>query len=63
MVSNYRRDAESDKAVGKYNPLNARTWDADSWTTRLSASIQTKSTPGIAGFYTLEEALQGYWQS
>ncbi len=30
MVSNYRKDAEADQIVDKYNPLTKGTWDADS---------------------------------
>jgi len=61
MVSNYRKDAEADQAVGKYNPLNAGTWDSDSLQTELVQSIEQRITPEIAKFYTVEEALRGYW--
>ena len=62
MVSNYQRDAESDKSLGKYNPLNAGTWDAPSLIRELEESIKTSITPEIAEFYTVEEALRGYWK-
>jgi len=62
MVSNYKRDMETDRSVGKHNPLNAGSWDAESLTRQLSDSITKNITPEIAEFYTLEEALRGYWQ-
>jgi hypothetical protein len=61
MISNYQRDADSDKAVGKYNPINAEVWDAPLLTEKLEESIQTSMTPDVAAFYTIEEALRGYW--
>lgn len=62
MVSNYQRDAESDRAKGKYNPLNAGVWDAQSLIGELSELIRTNITPEIAAFYTLDEARRGCWQ-
>lgn len=62
MVSNYKRDADSDKTMGKYNPLNARAWDAASIIGKLEKSIQKNITPEISEFYTMEEALRGYWK-
>ncbi len=62
MVVNYRRDAEADKVVGKYNPVNAKVWDAEALIMSLEGSIRENITPEIAGFYTVEEALQGLWR-
>lgn len=62
MVSNYVRDAESDRIMGEYNPLNAGTWDAPSLIRELEESIKASSTPEIAEFYTVDEALRGYWK-
>jgi hypothetical protein len=62
MVSNYRKDAEADKVAGKYNPLNAGIWVAQPLIEELKASIGTRITPEIAEFYTIEEALRGFWQ-
>ncbi len=62
MVSNYQRDAEADQAVGKYNPINAKVWNAETQISKLKDSIEKKMSPEIAAFYTVEEALQGYWE-
>jgi hypothetical protein len=61
MVSNYQKDAETDKVAGKYNPLNAGVWDAQPLIEKLKASIDASITPEIAQYYTTEEALRGYW--
>ncbi|HAE23389.1 MAG TPA: hypothetical protein DCG47_13880 [Spirochaetaceae bacterium] len=61
MVVNYQKDAESDQAVGKYNPVNAGIWDAEELIAQLKESIQRSITPEIAEFYTVDEALRGYW--
>lgn len=62
MISNYKRDAADDREIGKYNPLNNNGWDGDALIEDLSTRIQNKITPEIAEFYTLQEALRGYWQ-
>jgi len=62
MVSNYLKDAEQDRLLGKYNPLNEGVWVAPALIGELTASIETRMTPEIAEFYTAEEALLGVWQ-
>ena len=62
MVSDYRKDAEDDQKLGKYNPINAGTWDASSIVGALTESIEKRITPEIAEFYTTEIALRGVWQ-
>jgi hypothetical protein len=62
MVANYQRDAEVDQAVGKYNPINAQVWNAETLIKGLKDSIEKRMSPEIAAFYTVEEALQGYWE-
>ena len=62
MVSNYRKDAESDRAVGKYNPLNTGSWDGDALVAELSASVGSTITPEISAYYTAEDALRGAWK-
>jgi hypothetical protein len=62
MVSNYRKDAHTDQSMGKYNPLNTGVWDAESLIGEPRASIGKNITSEIAEFYTIEEALQGFWQ-
>ena len=62
MISNYQQDAESDRALGKYNPLNTGIWDAQLLIRQLEESIKSSITPEIAEFYTVEEALLGLWK-
>jgi hypothetical protein len=62
MVSNYHKDAEADRDVGKYNPFNTGVWDVESIIADLKTSIEKRITSDIAEFYTIEEALQGSWQ-
>lgn len=62
MVSNYKRDAKTDQELGKYNPLNNGQWNGDALIEDLSGRINKTITPEIAEYYTLQEALRGYWQ-
>jgi hypothetical protein len=62
MVSNYRKDAEADRLVGKYNPVGEGVWDGEKLTMNLLESIQGTISPEISGYYTVEDALKGYWQ-
>lgn len=62
MVSNYRKDAEADQIAGKYNPLTTGIWDVDSLQKKLITAIEQRITPEIAAFYTVEQALRGYWE-
>jgi len=61
MVSNYSKDAEADRMVGKYNPVAAGSWDADEIIEKLVMSVKASITPAISGMYTVEEALRGSW--
>lgn len=63
MVSNYKRDAETDRAIGKYNPLDEGGWDGDALIKDLTERIEKTITPEITEFYTPQEALRGYWQN
>ncbi len=62
MVSNYIKDAEADRMVGKYNPVAAGTWNADEIIEKLVASVNASITPAISGMYTVEEAIRGGWK-
>ncbi len=61
MVSNYCKDVETDKLMGKYNPVGKGIWDGEKLTKDLVASIVGAITPEVATFYTIEDALRGYW--
>jgi hypothetical protein len=62
MISNYRRDAEEDTAVGKYNPIANGIWDGDALIKELTEKINKTIIPEISEFYTVQEALRGAWQ-
>ena len=61
MISNYKNDAAEDKAIGKYNPINAGKWDYDAMSTTLIQSIEGTITTEISAVYTVEDAVRGFW--
>jgi len=61
MVSNYCKDVEADKLVGKYNPVGKGIWDGEKLTKDLIASIGRAIAPEVSAFFTIEDALRGYW--
>lgn len=62
MISNYKKDAEYDRTIGKYNPVADGSWNYYSISSKLIKSINKKITAGITELYTIEEASKGYWQ-
>ena len=62
MVSNYKKDATEDKALGKYNPLNDSDWDYDKIANKLIQNINKSITVEISGYFSVEDALKGFWQ-
>lgn len=62
MVSNYNKDTETDKAIGKYNPVNAGTWNHGSVSEKLIGDIKTNITPEISEIYTVGDALRAIWK-
>jgi hypothetical protein len=63
MVSNYIHNAEADNAIGKYNPVAAGTWDGKAIQQKLIASIERTITPEIAAYYTIDDAVRGFWEA
>ena len=63
MLSNYNNDAEEDKAIGKYNPINAGKWDYETMSAKLIQNIETTITTSISDIYTVEDSLSGYWRN
>lgn len=63
MLANYQKDAEDDRRIGKYNPLNESKWNYQSESEKLIESINTNSTPEIAEIYTVDDALRGFWKN
>ena len=61
MLSNYNNDADEDKKLGKYNPINAKKWNYAAESEELLNKINKTITPEIAAVYTAEDALKGYW--
>jgi len=62
MVSNYQKDVEADKLVGKYNPVGEGVWDGGMLVKELLESIRATISMEISRYYTAEDALKGYWQ-
>lgn len=61
MLSNYKKNADEDRKLGKYNPINAKKWNYAAESERLQKRIKETLTPEIAAVYTVEDALEGYW--
>ena len=61
MLSNYKKDSEEDKRIGKYNPINEGQWDYDTLSTELIQKIDKNITPEISAIYNSTIALEGYW--
>lgn len=63
MIAGYRKDAEEDKKSGKYNPVAEGKWDYSLESEKLIRRIKENSTTEIEAFYTVEDALKGYWKT
>jgi len=61
MLSNYKKDMEEDRAIGKYNPLNNGAWNYDTLSKQLIDNIDKIITSEISAVYTKEDAIKGYW--
>ena len=62
MISNYKQDAESDKSMGKYNPVAEGKWDYEAEAAKLQSSIEANITPEIKDIYTGDDALRAFWK-
>lgn len=62
MISNYNKDAEADKAIGKYNPVDAGAWDHGAVSEKLIQDIMNNITPEISEIYSVDDALKAYWK-
>ncbi|MCK5201823.1 MAG: hypothetical protein KAR21_25895 [Spirochaetales bacterium] len=62
MLSNYKKNAAEDKAIGKYNPINAGKWDYDTMSANLIQNIDKTSTADISAVYSKEDAVRGFWK-
>jgi len=63
MLANYQKDAEEDRRIGKYNPLNEGKWNYESESERLIQSINQNTTSEIGALYTIDDALRGFWKN
>ena len=61
MISNYKKDAESDKLIGKYNPISSGEWDYKTMSEKLILNIDKNITTEISDIYTKEDGLNGFW--
>ncbi|HAK47590.1 MAG TPA: hypothetical protein DCO79_16920 [Spirochaeta sp.] len=62
MVTNYEKDAEEDKAIGKYNPVEAGAWNYGAVSEKLIEDIKSNITSEISEVYTVDDALRGLWK-
>ena len=60
MLSNYKKDMEEDKAIGKYNPVNDSNWNYDTMSEKLVDNIDKTITNQISEIYTKNDALRAY---
>lgn len=63
MLSNYKKDSEADKTIGKYNPINDGKWDYETMSAILIQNIDKTITPEISEIYTKDDALKAYWKN
>ncbi|MCK5673716.1 MAG: hypothetical protein KAH95_10075 [Spirochaetales bacterium] len=61
MLSNYKNDAEQDKIIGKYNPLNTGKWNYNFMSEKLIKNIDNTITSEISEIFTKDNAFRGYW--
>lgn len=61
MVSNYKKDIENDKKIGKYNPVGAGVWNYEEMSAGLITEINSRITEDIKQFYTVDDALKSIW--
>lgn len=61
MLSNYKKDVEEDKVIGKYNPISNGVWDYNTLYTKLCDNIDKLITSDISGIYTKDDALRAFW--
>lgn len=62
MISSYEKDAEEDKAIGKYNPLNDGVWKYSEISEKLIKNVKNNITSEISEIYTVNDAVKGYWK-
>ena len=63
MLSNYKKDSEKDKLIGKYNPINNGKWNYETISAKLIENIDKSITTEILNIYTKEDSLKAYWKS
>ena len=62
MLSNYKKDIEQDKTIGKYNPINDGKWEYDNMAETLVQNIDKTITNEISEIYTKDDALRAFWK-
>lgn len=62
MLSNYKKDMEKDKDIGKYNPIIAEKWDYETMSASLIKNIDNTITSEISAIYSKKDALERYWR-
>ncbi|MBU0926392.1 MAG: hypothetical protein KKA67_01455 [Spirochaetes bacterium] len=62
MVSGYRRDAEPDRILGAYNPVNADTGKAAGAESAFRKTIAGTQPTEVDAILSVDEAATGFWQ-
>jgi hypothetical protein len=62
MIEGYRRDIDSDKAAGKYNPLGQGAWNAGEKLSSLGSSIAATSDEEMDAIAAGASLADSWWQ-
>jgi hypothetical protein len=61
LIAGYRRDLETDRSSGHYNPIRAGTWNADDKLLSLTSSIASIPCEEMDQIMTSERATNSWW--
>ena len=61
LIAGYRRDLETDRSSGHYNPIGAGTWNADDKLLSLKSSIASIPSEEMDQIMTSERATNSWW--
>jgi len=61
MVSDYRRDAEEDVFLKKYNPISAGDWDYETVVADLKRKIEAVDCPEMDAIMSVDTAPEVLW--
>lgn len=62
MISDYKRDIQEDRDLGKYNPVDNGTMSHDVIRTELLKTIESVDCPQMDEIMDSDEAPMGWWE-